>query len=467
MAFVHVPDGRDTVIDADMLGHFLRDAPLRLVVSQICMLLVFAMWWRFMSHAALFAWLAAGLAIGAALLVFERPYWRQGRALDTPQAQRMMILTLAPIYVAAGMFWAFPPLFSVLQSTVPRPIQAASNLIYIGMSAAPASGIALSPALTRYYEGALFGTIVAVVLVLTWHVPLLAFVSVLVPVVQYLLTIAWSDGVFRRHRRMCRLQREVADKEREARHAIETKNRLLAAATHDMRQPVAALSIFASHLVEHPEMHRELAPKIALATDTANHLFDALFEHSALENDAVSVSLRSAELGALLTRLHDQWEPVARARGIVLRLHGLSTPVRTDPTRLQRMVSNVLANAIKYSPRGTQVLLAGRTRGGRPCIQVWDQGVGIDADELRRIFQAFYRVEPQHAHDAHDSEGHPPGMGLGLSIVARLAQLLDIQIEVRSVPGRGTCFTLRLPPSLAAEPAASRARPGETMLASP
>jgi signal transduction histidine kinase len=464
MAFGHAPDGRDTVIDADMLGHFLRDAPLRLVVSQICMLLVVAMWWRFLNHALLFTWLAAGVAIGAALWMVERPYWHHGRPLDTPQAQRRMILALAPIYVAAGMFWAFPPLFSVLQSTVPRPIQAASNLIYIGMSAAPASGIALSPTLTRYYEGALFGTIIAVVLALTWHVPLLAFVSVLIPAVQCVLTVAWSDGVFRRHRRMCVLQRELAGKEREARLAIETHRRLLAAATHDMRQPVAALSIFASHLIEHPELHRELAPKIAQATDTANHLFDSLFEHSALENDAVSVSLRSAELGPLLARLHDQWEPVARARGIALRLHGLPKVVRTDPMRLQRMVSNVLANAIKYSPRGTRILLAGRICAGRPCIQIWDQGVGIHANELRRIFQAFYRVEAQQSRD-EPGDRHAPGMGLGLSIVARMAQLLDVRLEVRSVPGRGTRFTLQLPAPQAAAPVPPTARPGETVLA--
>lgn len=464
MASVHAPDGRGTVISADMLGHFLRDAPLRLVVSQICMLLVFAMWWRFMAHALLFAWLAAGLAIGAALLVFERPYWHHGRPLDMPQDQRRMILTLAPIYVAAGMFWAFPPLFSLLQSSVPRPIQAASNLIYIGMSAAPASGIALSPTLTRCYELALFGTIIAVVLVLTWHGPLLAFVSVLIPAVQCFLTVAWSDGVYRRHRRMCVLQRELADKEKEARQAIETKNRLLAAATHDMRQPVAALSIFASHLVEHPEMHRELAPKIAQATDTANQLFDALFEHSALENDAVSVSLQTVDLGPLLARLHAQWEPVARARGIELRLHSLPTPVRTDPVRLQRMVSNILSNAIKYSPRATRILLAGRMCGGHPCIQVWDQGIGIAEHDIRRIFQAFYRADaPRESGDIAD--GRAPGMGLGLSIVALMAQLLDIRIEVRSLVGRGTRFTLRLPARPAPDGARLRHGLGETMLA--
>jgi len=237
--------------------------------------------------------------------------------------------------------------------------------------------------------------------------------------------------------------------------AVEIKNRFLASAAHDIRQPVHALSLYADWLGSEPELVHELAPKIVESTKAVNALFDSLFDLVRLDSGKIKLNIELVDLAQLVHDLELQYRPLARSRGLHFRVHARPGKVLSDPILLRRIVGNLLSNAVKYTERGG-VLLASRAGGGGCRIEVWDTGVGIAPVHQREIFREFYKVP------AHGTED---GFGLGLYIVARLAAILGHPIELASRPGRGTVFRLQLAPT-DAQQAADRAAASVAQLVS-
>jgi signal transduction histidine kinase len=238
--------------------------------------------------------------------------------------------------------------------------------------------------------------------------------------------------------------------------AVEIKNRFLASAAHDIRQPVHALGLYADWLGSEPELVHELAPKIVESTKAVNALFDSLFDLVRLDSGKIKLNIEPVDLGKLLSDLELQYRPVAQAKGLQLRVHATPGTVVSDPILLRRIVGNLVSNAVKYTHRGG-VLLAARGRGAARRIEVWDTGLGIAPVYQREIFREFYKV-PSHA-------GTEDGFGLGLYIVARLAGILGHPLSLSSRPGRGTVFRVMLKPTDARE-AADRAAASVAQLAS-
>ncbi|HWI81857.1 HAMP domain-containing sensor histidine kinase [Ramlibacter sp.] len=220
--------------------------------------------------------------------------------------------------------------------------------------------------------------------------------------------------------------------------AVEIKNRFLASAAHDIRQPVHALSLYADWLGSEPELVHELAPKIVESTKAVNALFDSLFDLVRLDSGKIKLNIEAVDLPQLLHDLELQYRPLARAKGLQFRVHATRGTVLSDPILLRRIIGNLLSNAIKYTHQGG-VLLASRTAGGATRIEVWDTGVGIAPVHQREIFREFYKV-PAHG-------GTEDGFGLGLYIVARLAAILGHPLALDSRPQRGTVFRLILAPT--------------------
>ena len=229
--------------------------------------------------------------------------------------------------------------------------------------------------------------------------------------------------------------------------AVEIKNRFLASAAHDIRQPVHALGLYADWLGSEPELVHEIAPKIVESTKAVNALFDSLFDLVRLDSGKIKLNIEPVDLARLLHELELQYRPLAQAKGLQFRVHVAPGTVVSDPILLRRILGNLLSNAIKYTQRGG-VLVASRQRGGAKHIEVWDTGLGIAAVHQREIFREFYKV-PSHA-------GTEDGFGLGLYIVARLAAILGHPLSLASRPGRGTVFRVALQPTDARD-AADRA----------
>jgi len=220
--------------------------------------------------------------------------------------------------------------------------------------------------------------------------------------------------------------------------AVEIKNRFLASAAHDIRQPVHALGLYADWLGSEPELVHDIAPKIVESTKAVNRLFDSLFDLVRLDSGRIKLKIEELRLDQLLHDLELQYRPLAQAKGLKFRVHAVPGTVTSDPILLQRIVGNLISNAVKYTDRGG-VLVAARAGRGGPRIEIWDTGVGIDPANQREIFREFYKV-PSHA-------GTEEGFGLGLYIVGRLCNILGHPLQLKSEPGRGTVFKLLVYPT--------------------
>lgn len=221
--------------------------------------------------------------------------------------------------------------------------------------------------------------------------------------------------------------------------AVAIKNRFLASAAHDIRQPVHALSLYADWLHNEPELVAEIAPKILESTKAVNSLFDALFDLARLDSGTAAIDVQPVDVRRLMADLVVFYQPIAKNKGLEFRCRygalGKRAVIMADPLMLQRLLGNLLSNAIKYTESGG-LLLALRRRGGHLCMEVWDSGIGIAPEHHQQIFQEFYKV-PTHS-------GTADSFGLGLAIVARLATILGYPVALQSVPGRGSVFRLQM-----------------------
>ena len=235
------------------------------------------------------------------------------------------------------------------------------------------------------------------------------------------------------------IREALAEAHAEAESANQAKSRFLAAASHDLRQPFQAMSLFHHILTAKltDPAQREVADKLGEALASGNTLLSTLLDTSALEAGNVKPRPVVFPFQEVVERLGREFTEQAAGKGLTLRTVPTSAIVRSDPVLLERMVRNLLVNALRYTNTG-HILLGCRHRGDRLLIEVWDTGPGIPADQLQRIFEDFYRC-------GTDQRDSARGLGLGLSIVRRTAQILGHQVEVRSRVGKGTVFSIAVP----------------------
>ncbi|WP_423460200.1 sensor histidine kinase [Ottowia sp. VDI28] len=238
-----------------------------------------------------------------------------------------------------------------------------------------------------------------------------------------------------------RLIYSLRQQTRTAQEALIFKDRFLAGAAHDLKQPVNALSIYAEWLGKEPELSTELGPKILQAAQAVNTLFDSMFDLVKLDAGQFRVVVQPVDLRRLFSDLELQFRPLAAQKGLELRVRPppAGAALNSDPAILQRILGNLLGNAIRYTRQGG-VLLAVRCEPEALRFEVWDTGIGIPPDQQSRIFGEFYKVQ---------SAGTEEGFGLGLAIVQRLSGLLGHGVSMRSRPGRGSVFCVRAPFSVA------------------
>ncbi|HYC05556.1 MAG TPA: ATP-binding protein [Azospirillaceae bacterium] len=225
----------------------------------------------------------------------------------------------------------------------------------------------------------------------------------------------------------------------EAEAANRAKSRFLAAASHDLRQPFQAMRLFHALLEGDltPDRRAEAVARLGEALAAGEDLLRALLDVSTLEAGQVKPELATVSIRAVLEAELAHARPLAAAKGLRLRLGPCGGAVLTDPVLLKRMLRNLLVNAIRYTERGG-ILVGCRRRGDRCRIEVWDTGIGIAAADQGRVFDEFYQVGNQ-------QRDRRLGLGLGLSVVRRTAELLGHGLELRSVPGRGSVFALSAP----------------------
>lgn len=232
-------------------------------------------------------------------------------------------------------------------------------------------------------------------------------------------------------------QRRVA--QRAAEHANDTRTRLFAAANHDLRQPLNAMALLAQtlrHAGEAPQV-QEIADQMIGCTDGMAEVVDDLLDIARTGAGSPGPQWSCFDLRAFLQATCRPHRALAAAKGLGFEIDVPPATVRSDRALLARVLANLLSNAIRYTPSG-QVRIGGQVADGFLRLEVADSGIGIAPEHLPRIFDEFYQVDTL-------ARGRRQGFGLGLATVQRLGELLGLGVAVRSTPGEGSVFELRLP----------------------
>lgn len=426
--------------------------PPAIITNFAAMLLVGWLHRATPERTALLTWTAAWLVCNCIYLGF---YFVQRRLLQGelqwPQLRRLhlVVATFISVLPAGFMPWLFSP--------TPQALYLNTTLVVIYCSGVFASNTMLSAA--AFVVGGATILSPLVVLLLTQHT--LDGTGIGLALVMYFLfMIPFSMSQSRAIRLAIRTgfenealaqqlaqqtaradtAREVAERARtaaeaaraEAEEAIRAKARFLAAATHDLRQPLHALSLTLASL-RMQAVSSTVESQIARADESTRHLsamFDSLLDQARLDAGTVELHLEPVSLALLFTQLVSQYQPLAQARGLWLRSRPTTTMVLSDRTVLWRIASNLVTNALEATRTGG-VLIA--WRGGAHCLEVRDSGYGVALEDQTHIFKEFHRLS---------AASGPPGggLGLGLSTVRRLTRLLGGDVSVRSATGKGSAF---------------------------
>ena len=227
--------------------------------------------------------------------------------------------------------------------------------------------------------------------------------------------------------------KELADR------ANETKTRFLAAASHDLRQPLSSAMLFLESIQEVAiaGQNHDYLQKARVALASLSNLLDTLLDVARLDSGAIEPHYSVFPVHALLDRLVSEFSSVARAAGLELRYVPSKAWVRCDQHLLETVLRNLISNAIRYTPQGRILVGCRRSHEGLR-ISVYDTGIGIEREHLEAIFSAYYQVPA-------GRRARSRGIGLGLSIVERITALLSLRRLVRSIPGRGSTFAVQVP----------------------
>jgi signal transduction histidine kinase/CheY-like chemotaxis protein len=233
-----------------------------------------------------------------------------------------------------------------------------------------------------------------------------------------------------------------------AEQANNAKSRFLVAANHDMRQPLQSLSLYTAALQgsDRDSERETICDEMSGAIQSMGTMLDVLLDIENLEDGHVRVEFAEFPVSDLLGFVERDFRLPAREKGLELRILPSSLMIRSDPVLLERIVQNLVSNAVNYTHDG-KVVVGCRRDGDSVRIEVWDNGVGVAEDELQTIFEDYHQVD-------NPARDRRKGLGLGLAIVQRIAKLLDHEIIVRSKLGKGSLFAIQVPRA-----AGSMARP--------
>jgi signal transduction histidine kinase len=260
---------------------------------------------------------------------------------------------------------------------------------------------------------------------------------------------ALERRVAERTTELTRLNAELVRAKADAEEANISKTRFLAAASHDILQPLNAARLYVTSLVERQGAGEDsrLVANVDASLDAVEEIFGALLDISRLDTGAMKPEMVSFRIDELMRQLELEYAPLAREKGLDLIFVPSSLTVRSDRRLLRRLLQNLVSNAIKYTPKG-RVLVGCRRRKNRLRIDVCDTGLGIPASQRKNVFREFHRL--------NEGAKVARGLGLGLSIVERIARVLNHKVELRSAAGEGSRFSVEVPVSDAVSPSAVR-----------
>ena len=368
----------------ELIRSLMRAARGSYLLAAALMPAMIGLSWGHVPRWQLFVWLAIGIAATGCRVWGERLYVRDYADKDSA-SQQEFVDRYRFLWGTSAFAWGLSIL--IFFERTPLVNQFMSWLIVAGVATFPLNGLALYPPLLRRYVNVLFITMMSAVafrvVELNFQRPHFHYGFLMLPVLHWWLLLRAGRRIHETARNSFELLfhnhiliNSLTQQRQAAVSAVAMKNRFLASAAHDMRQPVLALSLYADWLRNEPELVQEIAPKIVRATHAVNALFDSLFDLARIDSGQVRLHIERVDVAQLLHDLELQYRPVAEAKGLRFRVHISRGTVLTDPIRVRRMIGNLLANAIKYTVEGGILLASRQTKDGLR-VEVWDTGIGI------------------------------------------------------------------------------------------
>ncbi len=237
-----------------------------------------------------------------------------------------------------------------------------------------------------------------------------------------------------------RVEKSIAETaQREAEQANAAKSKFLAAASHDLRQPIHAQGLFLEVLsrTEQTPHQQALLASARAASEASSEMLNTLLDFSRIEAGVIEPQMQAFRLQPLLNKIENDLAPQADAKKLVYRSRETHLAVRSDPVLVELILRNLISNAIRYTERGG-VLVACRTRGKQAVLEVWDTGIGIAREHQQDVFREFHQL-------GNPERDRQKGLGLGLAIADGLARTLGLDLSLESTPQRGSVFRLTLP----------------------
>jgi two-component system, sensor histidine kinase len=397
---------------------------------------------RSFSHVA-WLWCIACVALAGVRLLLNRPR-PLGASWVTSHVHRRAWLVL--LFAASALWGAGPPLF------LSESPSAATLLTGIFLAAASLSAplvvawrsavyVSLLPALAPLLFTLALGPLIGVSPASASSFLLAAFAAAFLLVLERLM-MAQNDSLalllaVRFHNED--LVKQLRSQVDLAARANQEKTRFLASAAHDLRQPLHALGMFCATLDQRlnntPE--RPLVRNMMNAIESLEESFGAMLDISRLDAGVVQTAPQTFPIRDVFRRLYQQFGGDAEARNLALRFRAMRRIVRTDPLLVERVLANLVQNALRYTRNGG-VLLAARRNPRGVALEVWDTGVGIPADKIEMVFREFYQID-------NPERDRGRGLGMGLAIVQRICNLLGHPLEVQSTVGKGSVFRVVVP----------------------
>ncbi len=443
---VETQEQRKEKILAGVMASVYRQVPQSVLVSIVgAFALVMVLWYSSIGQNVLMGWFMLILLESLARVRIAYKFRHASEVVDHVQrwANRWVVLA-----VLAGLLWGAA---GFLFFSNDQPLHQVV-LVAVILSVAFGSLTLYASHRPAFYSFMLLG-VMPLIARMVWEQDTTYYTAAVVMAAVFFFTVFYGrnfgDAVFESVKnnyenevlveQLMAEKRLAEDARREAENATRSKTQFFAAASHDLRQPLQAIGIYVSLLKKRATGPLEpLVNNMSTAVETLSKLVEELLEISRLDSGSILPKVDQIALDEVFSLLEQEFTPLAASKGLSLRVRRCGYAIDSDPLLLQRVIRNLLANAIRYTQKGG-VLLAARPRGGLISLEVWDTGPGVKQLELDRIFEEFYRGESSKA------ENSGTGFGLGLSIVKRICGLLGHPLIVTTRPGTGTVFRVETP----------------------
>lgn len=413
--------------------------PIMMFANMLASPVLVALMWDVVPHKSLLLWIAVvfgACVLTSILYMYLKPLYQQLETVPGQPIYFFLPFVFGSIWGATGYFFFTPDSMTHTAYLV---------IFLFGMASGGVNALsALWSAYTAFVIPILLPFSISLLLHGYAHtnflgVTLLSFLVIMLAISRMTEKSITSSLKIRYENR--HLLKDLQEQTKQAKQANQNKSRFLAAASHDLRQPIHSLSLLTSAI--EPEIKTDRGKKILLQMGNANkamlNLLHSLLDISKLDAGIIKPVFQTFDSNEMINSLISEFKPMAKSNGLELRSQCQQSNINSDPFLLKTIISNLLQNALRYTRCG-KVLLTCRTKDEQVYIQVWDTGPGIARESQELIF-----AEYQQLHNPERDQNK--GLGLGLSICRRLANLLDIPLTLKSSVGKGSVFTLVLPKS--------------------